>query len=44
VYAAGASTYIEKPQDFARFVEVLRTIQSYWLDTALLPPEQPKEG
>ncbi len=38
VYAAGANTYIEKPQDFARFVEVLRTIQRYWLDTALLPP------
>jgi CheY-like chemotaxis protein len=40
VYAAGANTYIEKPQDFGRFVEVLRTIQSYWLDTALLPPPQ----
>jgi CheY-like chemotaxis protein len=38
MYAAGANTYIEKPQDFARFVEVLQTIQRYWLDTALLPP------
>jgi CheY-like chemotaxis protein len=38
MYAAGANTYIEKPQEFARFVEVLRTIQRYWLDTALLPP------
>lgn len=37
MYAAGANTYIEKPQDFARFVQVLQTIQSYWLDTALLP-------
>jgi len=37
VYAAGANTYIEKPPDFARFVEVLRTIHRYWLDTALLP-------
>jgi two-component system, chemotaxis family, response regulator Rcp1 len=37
-YAAGANTYIEKPRDFARFVEVLQTIQRYWLDTALLPP------
>ena len=36
-YAAGANTYIEKPQEFARFVEVLRTIHRYWLDTALLP-------
>jgi CheY-like chemotaxis protein len=37
LYAAGANTYIEKPQDFARFVELLRTIHHYWLDTALLP-------
>jgi CheY-like chemotaxis protein len=37
LYAAGANTYIEKPQEFARFVQVLQTIQRYWLDTALLP-------
>jgi len=37
VYAAGANTYIEKPSDFNRFVEVLQTIQRYWLETALLP-------
>ncbi len=36
-YAAGANTYIEKPQDFARFVEVLQLIQRYWLEAALLP-------
>jgi CheY-like chemotaxis protein len=41
MYAAGANTYIEKPQDFARFVQVLQTIQRYWLDTALLPPTSP---
>jgi two-component system response regulator len=38
MYAAGANTYIEKPQDFSRFVQVLQTIHRYWLDTALLPP------
>ncbi len=37
LYAAGANTYIEKPQDFSRFVEVLQTIHHYWLDTAILP-------
>jgi CheY-like chemotaxis protein len=37
VYAAGANTYMEKPQDFARFVQVLQTIQLYWLEMALLP-------
>ena len=41
LYAAGANTYIEKPQDFSRFVGVLQTIQQYWLDTALLPPISP---
>ena len=39
MYAAGANTYIEKPQDFHRFVQVLQTIHHYWLDTALLPPQ-----
>jgi CheY-like chemotaxis protein len=37
IYAAGANTYIQKPQDFARFVQLLRTLQHYWLETALLP-------
>lgn len=37
-YALGANTYVEKPQDFNRFVSILQTIQRYWLDTALLPP------
>lgn len=36
-YAAGANTYIEKPQEFERFVAVLRTVCEYWLETALLP-------
>jgi CheY-like chemotaxis protein len=39
LYAAGANTYIEKPHDFARFIEVLRTIQRYWLETAVLPSQ-----
>jgi chemotaxis family two-component system response regulator Rcp1 len=38
LYLAGANTYIEKPQDYPRFVEVLQIIQRYWLDVALLPP------
>ena len=38
MYASGANTYIEKPQDFGRFVLVLQTIHRYWLDLALLPP------
>jgi CheY-like chemotaxis protein len=38
-YAAGANTYIEKPFDFDRFVDVLKTVLHYWLEVALLPPE-----
>jgi CheY-like chemotaxis protein len=38
MYRAGANTYIQKPAEFGRFVEVLRTIHRYWLGTALLPP------
>jgi chemotaxis family two-component system response regulator Rcp1 len=41
MYACGANTYIEKPADFPRFVQVLRTIHQYWIDTALLPPTAP---
>ncbi len=41
MYSSGANTYIEKPADFPRFVQVLRTIHEYWLDTALLPPPAP---
>jgi CheY-like chemotaxis protein len=37
LYLAGANTYMQKPQDFPRFVEVLQTICRYWLDMALLP-------
>jgi len=37
LYEAGANTYIEKPHDFSRFIDVLRTIQLYWLETAVLP-------
>jgi CheY-like chemotaxis protein len=37
-YAAGANTYIQKPRDFNRFLEVLRVIECYWLETAWLPP------
>jgi two-component system response regulator len=40
MYAAGANTYIEKPQDVARFAEVLRTVRLYWLQTARLPSSE----
>lgn len=38
LYDSGANTYLVKPQDFNRFVDLLHTLQRYWLDLALLPP------
>ncbi len=40
MYASGANTYIEKPQEFNRFVQVLQTINSYWLDTGSCLPSR----
>ncbi|MFO0876595.1 MAG: response regulator [Gemmataceae bacterium] len=39
MYSAGANTYIEKPQDFQRFLHVLQMIHHYWMDMAVLPPQ-----
>jgi CheY-like chemotaxis protein len=38
MYSAGANTYVEKPQEYNRFVEVVGVLQRYWLGTAILPP------
>jgi CheY-like chemotaxis protein len=37
MYGAGANSYIEKPQEYRRFVEIMETLQSYWFDVAQLP-------
>src|SRR5262245_25920081 len=37
LYIAGANGYVEKPQDYTRFVEVMRNLLGFWLDTARLP-------
>ncbi len=37
-YVAGANTYVEKPGEYDRFVEMLRTILQFWLEIAVLPP------
>jgi CheY-like chemotaxis protein len=36
-YACGASSYVVKPTDLARFTEVVRAIESYWTTVVLLP-------
>ncbi len=34
-YRAGASTFIAKPAEYARYTEVVAALRTYWLDTAL---------
>lgn len=41
VYAAGANSYVQKPQEYRQFVETLRVLGRYWFDTALLPTHLP---
>src|SRR5262249_19590029 len=40
-YAAGANAYLVKPHDFDHFVEMLRRVQQFWLEMAVLPPAPP---
>ncbi len=43
-YQLNANCYITKPVDFNQFLEVVRTIESFWLFVVTLPPvpvEQP---
>ena len=37
-YQLAANCYITKPVDFNRFSEVIRSIENFWLMTAVLPP------
>jgi CheY-like chemotaxis protein len=36
-FACGASSYVVKPVDLHRFIEVVRSIESYWTATVRLP-------
>ena len=43
-YQAGANTYIQKPAEFPRYRDLVRTLRQYWCDTALRPPHLPARG
>jgi CheY-like chemotaxis protein len=36
-YLAGASSYVTKPVDLAAFVETIRKLKEWWLETVVLP-------
>ncbi len=38
-YHLGANSYLTKPVQFERFVELIRMVQTYWLSTGRLPPK-----
>jgi two-component system, chemotaxis family, response regulator Rcp1 len=38
-YDLHANCYIPKPVDFERFIEVVRSIDAFWLTVVKLPPE-----
>lgn len=42
-YAAGASSYIQKPVDFVEFIDVVRALSIYWLNLnrVTAPPHLP---
>ena len=42
-YQLNANCYINKPVDFNQFLEVVRSIESFWLFVVTLPPA-PKAG
>lgn len=40
MYELRCSSYIVKPVDFERFMELVRTMNDYWFTVAVLPPRQ----
>ena len=41
-YNLHANAYVTKPVDFAQFVEVVRSIEGFWLTVVKLPPGDPR--
>jgi CheY-like chemotaxis protein len=37
-YQAGANTYIQKPAEYPRYRDLVRTLRQYWQETAIGPP------
>ena len=41
-YAAGANSFIRKPDEYPRYRELVATLRRYWHETALPRPRRPK--
>lgn len=37
-YQAGANSYIQKPAEYPRYRDLVKTLQTYWHQTSLRPP------
>jgi CheY-like chemotaxis protein len=40
-YQAGANTFIQKPAEYPRYRDLVKTLRLYWHDTAVRPPLNP---
>jgi len=38
-YEAGANSYVQKPVEFAGFIEAIARLKEYWLEVSVLPKE-----
>lgn len=38
-YAAGANAYVQKPAEMPRFLDLIRQLGHFWLETVALPPQ-----
>ncbi|KMP11194.1 hypothetical protein UR09_01570 [Candidatus Nitromaritima sp. SCGC AAA799-A02] len=36
-YCLGANSYIKKPERFSEYVQITKTLSSYWIDTVIFP-------
>lgn len=43
VYDLSGNCYVQKPNDFDRLVDIIRSIEHFWHSIALLPPRQETE-
>jgi len=43
-YERHANSYITKPADIDEFMDVVKSVESFWFDIAQLPPRKPDDS